>query len=350
MPGSTTRHHLLGVMVMGEPRVSDATEPTGGPRSQRLCDGWEQAILVGLAARYDPASRTGKKLATHVPWALEYFQDRGVDEWPKVGPRISLEFCYAGFERADGEPTDPAVPTARNRQWMLGIGYELAAALGAQVNPRTAIGAKIQRPKRGASDAPVSTRPLTEQELRRACAYADSRFEPTKQTMMFALSLAGGSATDLSRARAKDVDLNKGTVRFAGSGARLCALPAWSADVVARYLDANPATAPDDLLCVTANPAPQRAAEIVSTQLWKMLNDAGFGHEPGIAGRSLRLTAARRALERDGIEAAARLLGSPSLDNTAAALDYQWRQHSPDEVLGRNRPNPIAAGEGGDDG
>ena len=45
---------------------------------------------------------------------------------------------------------------------------------------------------------------------------------------------------------------------------------------------------------------------------------------PGVSARSIRLTTAREVLRTDGIEAAARFLGSPSLDSTAAALNHDW--------------------------
>ena len=68
-----------------------------------------------------------------------------------------------------------------------------------------------------------------------------------------------------------------------------------------------------------------------------------------------RLTAARQVLERDGIEAAARFLGSPSLDHTAEALAHDWRHGPVVEPLGRGRQtiakppddNPDAGGRDG---
>ena len=94
--------------------------------------------------------------------------------------------------------------------------------------------------------------------------------------------------------------------------------------------------------------APHRAAEGISILLWRVLNESGLNREPGITGRSVRLAAGLRILKREGggIEAAARLLGFQSLDNTAAVLNYQWRP-APDETLGRDRPD--AGDEAGHD-
>ena len=41
--------------------------------------------------------------------------------------------------------------------------------------------------------------------------------------------------------------------------------------------------------------------------------------------RSIRFAAARKVFEAEGIEAAARFLGTPSLDTAADAVGYDWR-------------------------
>ena len=124
----------------------------------------------------------------------------------------------------------------------------------------------------------------------------------------------------------------------------MCALDDWSVQAIRRYLHAYPDTAPDDRLCVAATTPPEYAAQAVSTQLCAVINQAGFADRPEISARSIRLTAARRVRELHGIEAAARFLGSPSLDNTAEALGYDWQHEAVVEPLGRGRRTVAAPG------
>ena len=124
-------------------------------------------------------------------------------------------------------------------------------------------------------------------------------------------------------------------------------LAGWPAEVIGRYLAAHPELGPDDLLCVTAATAPARRTRSVLNQLCRVLRNAGFAGHPDVSGRSLRLTAARAVFDRDNnIEEAARFLGSPSLDNTAAAIGWNWSEHDDGEPLGANRDpaaeSPIA--------
>ena len=78
------------------------------------------------------------------------------------------------------------------------------------------------------------------------------------------------------------------------------------------------------MVCVSARTSSSRAAHAVTVRLGQVLRDAGIAGRPGVTARSIRLTTANRILQTDGIEAAARFLGSPSLDSTADALGYQW--------------------------
>ena len=97
-------------------------------------------------------------------------------------------------------------------------------------------------------------------------------------------------------------------------------------ETVERYFRNNPPVGADDLLCVKPSTQPEGAAQLVTVRLRNVLIDAGILERPGVSGRSIRLTTAHRVLQVDGIEAAARFLGSPSLDNTAKALNYDWKQ------------------------
>ena len=330
---------------MGETSDAVSLSPeVSAPTSQRLDAGWLDAIVAAAPRFHDANSYSEAKTAGYFEWALEYFRNRGASEWALITPELAEEWCGAGTRGRDGRARRPAVSTMTNRQWALRLMLRVAAALGAEVDPHTAAGEPIKR-----TPPEVKPRPLTDAEDRRVCAYADPGVAPTMGSMAVALARAGGSAAEMPDVRRRDVDLDAATVMFSGPNARICQLDEWSTETIARRLRAV-LHDPDDLLCVRSNASPKRAAQTVSAQLNKVLAAAGFANAPDISGRSLRLTAARRAFDvHNNIEDAARVLGARSLDATAEAINYQWRdQGDPNEPEGRDRhlePPDQSSGE-----
>ena len=240
-------------------------EPSSGvpadPRDQALSAGWQPDILVQARRRNDLNEHTAQKVATHMDWALGYFEASGARSWHQITAALSLEWCWAGTRGRDGAWGEPSTSTARNRQWMLRIVFVAAAALGAQVDPHTAAGSPIKRlPPQAAA------RPLNDEEDRRVRAFADAGAVPSMRSMVVALSRAGGSAPEIAAVRARHVDMDAQTVFFLGDSARTCTLDPWSAEVVSRYLAAR-SVAADDLLCVKATTEPHRAAQSVTVRL-----------------------------------------------------------------------------------
>ena len=287
-----------------------------------LGPGWEDKALAGIADGYDYNGRALNEVASMLCSLSEHLERHGVTRWRDVRGDLTLEWCWSEVRRPDGSAGEPARDTARFRQWVARAAFTAVARLGAEIDPHIAAGERIER-----SDPDVSARPLTDQQMQAVCDTAASATARSKQPVRVALSLAGGSAAEVAAVRARDVDLDARTVAFAGSGARVCALDEWSARAIARYLAANH-TVPDERLCVRADTPHESAAHSVSIQLWTLLKSAEFASRRGVSAGSIRLTAARRVLERDGIAAAARFLGSPSLDSTAEVLGYRWRPHS----------------------
>ena len=306
--------------------------------NQLLAAGWQDKVLAGIADTYHN-DRALKPIRTNVASMFARFAERGVQEWAEVDGVLTLEWCWSPIRRKDGTLRGPSWNTARNRQQTARTVFRQAAKLGAQVNPATAAGERIKR-----TNPDAAARPLTDQQLQRVCAAAEAAAAASRRPVPVALSLAGGSAEEAAAVRVQDIDLNAATVAFVGPCARVCALDEWSVRVIARYLRANPDTAPDERLCVKADTPPQTATQSVSIRLWTIIKDAGFASRCGISPRSIRLTAARNVFERDGIVAAARFLGSPSLDNTAELLGHDWQHHNHAAAAG------VAACRGPGDG
>ena len=316
--------------------AEDLTVTPEGP-SQLLTAGWQPLVLEALAATHGDDERTFKKLVRNVAWLFSFLVLCGTTQWSEITPEVVLRWCWAGVRRPDGTWADASVSTARNRQWVAMTVFAIAAGLGAHIDPQTAAGPRIQREPPAKRAGPVA-----DSVLRQIRSNADRGGRPTQRSVAVAMFSSGATATETGDVRRSDVDLEAKTVRFRGPNARVCALDDWSVRAIRRYLRAHPDTAPDDRLCVAATTAPQHAAQTVSTQLCAVINQAGFADRPDISARSIRLTAAHKILilgreHGGGIEAAARFLGSPSLDNTAQALGYDWQHEPVAEPLGRGR-------------
>ena len=238
--------------------------------------------------------------------------ERRAAGWPDVTGDLTLEWCWSPIRRKDGTLCEPSLNTARNRQRTARAAFTQAAKLGAQVDPDAAAGDRIKR-----ADPDVPTRPLSDRQLQRVCAVAEAGTAASKKPVL---------AAEAAAVRAQDIDLAAGTVTLLGPCKRVCALDEWSVRAIARYLRANPDTAPHERLCVKADTPPQAAVQSVSIRLWKIIKQAGLASRGGISPGSIRLAAARGVLECDGIIAATRFLGSASLDNTAEALGHDWQQ------------------------
>ena len=280
-------------------------------------------IVAGIADTYRFTERPLNRFASMLASMFASFERRGVTRLRDVTGDLTLEWCWSPVRDPDGSVRRPARNFARNRQWVARAAFKVAAQRGAQVDPNTAAGERIKQ-----GDPDVPTRPVSDQELDRVCAHVDAGTAASRQPVLVALYRSSGSAAEAAGVRARDVDLDAGTVTFLGERPRVCALDEWSTRAIARYLRANP-IAPHERLCVRADTPCDAAVDSVSIRMWQIIKQAGFSSRSGISPRSIRLASARRVLERDGIVAAARFLGSPSLDNTAHALGHDWQfQHS----------------------
>ena len=210
-----------------------------------------------------------------------------------------------------------AQSTARNRQWAAKSALNEAKARGAQLDPQELIGVRVKRPREHGL-----TRPLTDHEAELVRTHADAGHAISRRSLMVAMAFAGGTHSEVAAARMRDIDIEAATVAFTGEAARIGPLDEWGVDTVQRFLRNHPHIERDQLLCSARSADPTHT---VAVRLSYVLDDAGLRGLPGVTARSIRLTTARKILDSDGIEAAARFLGSDSLDSTADALGYRWR-------------------------
>ena len=283
----------------------------------------EARELAGAAAAVRfPNPATRRKLATLTGWLFRYLAAAGADNWADVTPEMTEGWCRAAA-RHRGRWTSPAASTVRNRQWALTVVCGALEAVGAEVDPALRPG-RAPRPP-----APRRSRPLTPAERDLVRAFADRGLAGSRRSAMVALAEAGASPAEIAAAAVADVDLAAGTVRLGvdPDRARVNPLTGWGAEAIRRVLSVNGIDPADGArLCVTDSVGADRGAQSVATRLCDAIRDAGLAEAEGVTGGSIRLTAAAGVLARGGIEAAARFLGSSSLDAAAAALGHDWNR------------------------
>ena len=281
---------------------------------------WQPVVVEALRVRYGRNERTAAKVIVEAVRLFKYLAARGAVRWGDVTDQMVTEWCWAARLDRSGRHRRAAQSTARNRQWAASAAFEAAEELGAPIDPKALVGERIPRPS-----GSVSARPLTFAEADAVRVHADAGLVASRRSVMVALSFAGGTATEAAAVRLCDIDTAAAMVWFSGDAARWGPLDSWSAATLDRFFANNPPLRPDERLCVTDKLDAARAAHSVTVQLGQVLQAAGIVGRPGVTARSIRLTTARRILDTEGIEAAARFLGSVSLDAAADALGHLWR-------------------------
>ena len=282
---------------------------------------WEPLVLEAVQQRYSNL-RTARKVVADAKRLFRYLHACGVRRWDEVTAELVVDWCWAArrSDRTEGVHRGVAQTTARDRQWIAKAVLKEAKARGAQLDPHELIGVRIKRTSESAA-----TRPLTDHEAELVRTHADAGHATSRRSLMVALAFVGGSHSEVAAVRMRDVDIEAAAVAFSGEAARIGTLDGWGVDTVQRFLRNHPHIERDELLCSTQSADPPHT---VAVRLGYVLDDAGLKGVPGVSARSIRLTTARKILDSDGIAAAARFLGSPSLDSTAAALEYRWRRDS----------------------
>ena len=282
---------------------------------------WEPLVLAELGRRHEANEATAQKLDAEGSRLFRYWGVSGAVIWRDIDADMNAQWYWLTRGGRGGvlKPVRPS--TACNRQWAALELLKAAAELGAPIDPVALIGERIDRP----ADH-TSARPCTDEEDRRIRRRAESALARSRVGVIVAAACSGGTPKETSALRLCDVDLESAKIAFRGSAARVNPLDEWSVTMIRRFL-ANQGATPlrnSDLLCVSDTTAAGRRAHSIAVRLGRVLREAGLKGRPGVTARSIRLTTARRLLESDGIEAAARFLGSSSLDTAADALQYHW--------------------------
>ena len=281
--------------------------------------GWQEPVIAALRARYTTES-TRKVVVGNARRLFRVAEAHGVREWHDLTTEVVGHYCWAARPDKLGRFKPVAQRTARNRQSSALAYLEAAGELGAPIDPQALIGDRIPMPPTS-----VSARPLDSEEEHLAKRRADAGIIGSRRSLLFALSLCGGSARAVASVRARDIDRATMAVTFRDTP-RTNPLDNWSAEIVHRWWKCLPVQPdPDELVCVKPGATAASGAKSVGVRLGNILTEAGIRHRPGVSAGSISLTGARHVFVTHGIEAATRFLGNVSLDRTAEALRHDWR-------------------------
>ena len=282
---------------------------------------WLPLVLELVDARYRSNAGTARKLSELIERCCSFLEAYGKDDLNDIDAETLAVWIWApSRDYRTGRLRSVAPPTARNRRWAASVLLAALSELGAPINTADLAGISIT-----AADAGPRALLLDDVQWGQLETHANPGVLASRRSLMVAFSRAGGSAPENAIVAAADIDLDEGAVTLCGrNGLRVNPLDEWSLSTVRHYLRFRPPATLAEPLCVGPGIAADRAVHVVSVRLRGALRDAGLGGIRGITPSSIRLTAARAVLDRDGLEAAARFLGATSLDRTAASLGYDW--------------------------
>lgn len=272
--------------------------------------------LHELAGLYSANERTSAKVIGEVQRFVRYASACGVEYLDELRAEHVHGYMWAATN-ARGAITEAKPRTAANRQAFVRRFLDVLGALGLWTDGDI-IGAPISR---GTSE---TSRPLTPEEMRLVEVYSAEGLFLGRRPMLVAFAQAGADASEIASIIPADVDLVAGTVTLGVQYRRTNPLTPWGIDVVGEYFAAKTPEA-DKPLCVNGGKPIHRLAHAVTVSLRGALVAARIAGRPRVTARSIALASAAEVLQQDGIVAAARFLGSNSLDATAASLDFDWQ-------------------------
>lgn len=275
------------------------------------------------------AAQTLEKFGGLIGRFVRFAAAHGVTSLAAVDRGLVTKFVAAKGRTRQGAVSQAAMTTMRNRRAALRAFYRTARRLRLTFDDPTA---DIDVPARTSS----TCRPLTDDDAALVRLFAE-RATPTRHAAAVALLLAGTHTSEAAHVTTADLDIATGDVTVHSScryRQRNLPLDPWAVRVLAEraaHLTAGQYTHNPVVLCAAANGSPASRQASVCATVREILTRAGLSTEPGVRPSSLTGYAGRRVFEQTGhVEDAAPLLGSLSLDTTAALIGHRWQPGKPD--------------------
>jgi integrase len=270
-------------------------------------------VCAHFAAQYlKPA--TERKYRQNAQRFVRHLEAYGIEFVDEITEQVVVDYLWSGRWR-HGEIIDVSPTTASTCRSMTIAFFNVLINLGVWEH-LPPVGPPIER------DYTDGSLPLTTAQLLRVEQAVSGSLFTSRASFLVALSEAGGDAGEVAATTWADIDLRDGTVTLNLESPRTNPLTPWGIEVLSAA--SRNGFEPHQRLCVHNTTSIRRGAQSVTVGLSNLLRDAGLGRVPGVTARSVRLGVAQQVLHTDGLEAAARFLGSRSLDGTAASLRYEW--------------------------
>ena len=271
-----------------------------------------ELLPSALVMRFPADNGTAAKCIKILRQLVATLQHNGVEYLHEITPEMLDDFFWMATRKNGFH--EPSSATAALRQWccrtVLALLVDMGLWEGGDIT-----GPTISR------EHGRSTRPMTDSEINQIQVMSHNVLVPNGDEILLALALCGGSASEIAGVCVEDIDIESSTIHLYGQSERLNPIDEWSLEVMSEAVMRIPDSTP---MVVRPDLPIQRAAHTLTVRLNKLVNQAGFSSDTELTGVSIRLGAARRVFETDGLEAAAKFLGNQSLYATARALRYDW--------------------------
>jgi integrase/recombinase XerC len=277
-----------------------------------------------LLGEFEHDGRTGGRFTREIDLFVARAVLEGVDSVSGVTAELVAAFCGEAVQGRDGSWRTPAASTRRTRRAAIRWLFRWLRHEGICVADPT-IDVKVSE------DAVAGPRPLTDVEVAECRLMSDRTLSQTRLPACWALAEATLTTGEMSRLVVGDVDLVSGTVDTPGLSrgpvARTVPLTDWGAAALARRVEELVGGGGDASTPVvyrsgrSLNGGGATAGQAIN----RILTYAGLSNDPSATAKSVIAWRARKAFEQSGrIEAAARLIGSSSLDATARLIGLDW--------------------------
>lgn len=243
----------------------------------------------------------------------------GIRDLSEIGQTHAKAFVLA--RTRDGKPPEPA--TAHHRRSALRLLFRTGRGLGVLDGDPTL---DLLLPPRSSK----TLRPLQDDEIVLCRQAALHGFEATRQPAAWALAEASARSSEIAAAVVADLDLEQARVWLHGctrAESRWGNLSDWGKLQLARRARALQTSSSGQRLVYEGRRGGASAQASTCTAVSAVLERAGLHQEPDVGPMSVVAWVATRVFERTSrIEAAARAIGSRSLDRTAEMIDHEWRE------------------------
>ena len=277
-----------------------------------------------LLGEFEHDGRTGGRFTREIDLFVARAVLEGVDSVSGVTAELVAAFCGEAVQGRDGSWRTPAASTRRTRRAAIRWLFRWLRHEGICVADPT-IDVKVSE------DAVAGPRPLTDVEVAECRLMSDRTLSQTRLPACWALAEATLTTGEMSRLVVGDVDLVSGTLDTPGLSrgpvARTVPLTDWGAEALARRVEELVRGGGDASTPVvyrsgrSLNGGGATAGQAIN----RILTYAGLSNDPSATAKSVIAWRARKAFEQSGrIEAAARLIGSSSLDATARLIGLDW--------------------------